>query len=131
MIGAALEPRAGYVARHGIERIRPIVKDAVPDTRIHVLDAGRSVHYTWSNAHEVRGRMMATVTRKGQVTLPRDIRRALGIEAGTEIDFELQADGALLRKRAPREAFEHWRGYLQTHGIDATTDELMAELRDQ
>jgi AbrB family looped-hinge helix DNA binding protein len=73
--------------------------------------------------------MMATVTRKGQVTLPRAVREALGIETGAEIDFELRDDGVLLRKKPPREALEQWRGYLTKHGVQSTTDELMEEMR--
>ena len=74
---------------------------------------------------------MATVTRKGQVTLPREVRQALGIEAGAEVDFELRPDGVSLRRTVPRESFERWRGYLKTRGVEATTDELMTELREQ
>jgi antitoxin PrlF len=29
----------------------------------------------------------ATVTSKGQITLPQSVRRALGLEAGTKVDF--------------------------------------------
>jgi antitoxin PrlF len=29
----------------------------------------------------------STVTTKGQITLPRDVRRALGLEAGDKVDF--------------------------------------------
>jgi AbrB family looped-hinge helix DNA binding protein len=29
----------------------------------------------------------STVTSKGQITLPRDIRRALGLDAGDKVDF--------------------------------------------
>lgn len=28
-----------------------------------------------------------TVTSKGQITLPRDVRRALGLDAGDKVDF--------------------------------------------
>lgn len=35
------------------------------------------------------------VTSKGQVTIPLDVRRRLGIEAGTEVDFEV--DGSVVR----------------------------------
>lgn len=74
---------------------------------------------------------MATVTSKGQITLPRAVREALGLGAGAEVDFELRGDGVLLRKKLSPEAFGRWRGYLATHGIQATTDELMVELRDE
>lgn len=40
----------------------------------------------------------ATVTSKGQVTLPKAVREALGIEAGDEILFRVQRDRAVLAK---------------------------------
>lgn len=39
--------------------------------------------------------MIATVTAKGQVTLPVEARRKLGIEAGTKLEFLLTEDGRL------------------------------------
>jgi AbrB family looped-hinge helix DNA binding protein len=36
------------------------------------------------------------VTQKGQVTIPLEVRRALGIEAGTDVSFELDSGGARL-----------------------------------
>lgn len=35
----------------------------------------------------------ATVTSKGQVTIPAEVRERLGIEAGTRVDFVPRADG--------------------------------------
>ncbi len=46
------------------------------------------------------------VTQKGQVTIPLDVRRALGIEPGSDVDFLLDTDGARLvvdRQRAESE----------------------------
>ncbi len=40
--------------------------------------------------------MTATVTTKGQVTIPVEARRRLGIAAGTRLEFVITADGALL-----------------------------------
>ncbi len=34
----------------------------------------------------------STVTSKGQITLPRDVRRALGLDAGDKVDF-VEVDG--------------------------------------
>jgi AbrB family looped-hinge helix DNA binding protein len=43
------------------------------------------------------------VTSKGQVTIPLAVRRQLGIEPGTEVDFELDEHGArLVRTRTGR-----------------------------
>lgn len=39
--------------------------------------------------------MRATLTRKGQVTLPAPIRAALKLDAGARLDFTLQDDGSI------------------------------------
>lgn len=39
--------------------------------------------------------MIATVTSKGQVTLPVEARRRLGIRAGTRLEFLVTEDGRL------------------------------------
>ena len=39
--------------------------------------------------------MIATVTAKGQVTLPVEARRRLGIEAGTKLEILVTDDGRL------------------------------------
>ncbi len=39
--------------------------------------------------------MLATLTSKGQVTVPAPIRAALKLDAGAQLDFALQADGSI------------------------------------
>jgi len=39
--------------------------------------------------------MLATMTTKGQITLPKAIRDKLGLKAGAKIDFELLPDGTV------------------------------------
>lgn len=39
--------------------------------------------------------MLATVTDKGQVTVPKEIRDQLGIGPGSKLDFQIEADGSL------------------------------------
>ena len=39
--------------------------------------------------------MLATVTDKGQVTVPKEIRDKTGIAPGSRLDFEIQDDGTL------------------------------------
>ena len=39
--------------------------------------------------------MLATVTDKGQVTVPKEIRDKTGIAPGSRLDFEVQDDGTL------------------------------------
>jgi AbrB family looped-hinge helix DNA binding protein len=68
------------------------------------------------------------VTQKGQVTIPLDVRRALGIRPGSEVGFQLDEQGARLvvdRKRVARE-IEQMRG---AGDIELTTDEILALTR--
>jgi len=68
------------------------------------------------------------VTQKGQVTIPLEIRRALGIETGTEVSFELDRRGARLvvePARAQRE-IARLRG---AGDVAMTTDEILALTR--
>jgi len=68
------------------------------------------------------------VTQKGQVTIPLEIRKALGIQAGSEVQFQLDADGARLvvgRQRAERE-IARMRG---AGDVDLSTDEILALTR--
>lgn len=41
----------------------------------------------------------SSMTSKGQVTVPKDIRDALGLEPGFDVEFEINAEGdAIIRK---------------------------------
>lgn len=80
--------------------------------------------------------MATTVTRKGQVTVPKQIRDALGINPGTQVVFEVNKDGeVVLRKagqtthrRIKRDRFEAARGRAD---LKYRTDDLMALLRGE
>ncbi len=71
------------------------------------------------------------VTEKGQVTIPKVLRDALGIGSGTEVEFERQKDAIVVRKakagpgRGVRLAYR-----LRRRGdVGMTTDEIMALTR--
>ncbi len=69
------------------------------------------------------------VTSKGQVTIPQHVRRQLGIEPGSEVEFELDADGARLVRRPSedgRTLVARMRGRASTR---MSTDEIMALTR--
>lgn len=77
--------------------------------------------------------MAVTVTRKGQVTIPKLVRDRLGIRAGSRIDFEVADDGRAFLRRVGKAAvrpsrFERIRG-TATSGL--TTDEIMALTRGE
>ncbi len=65
------------------------------------------------------------VTTKGQVTIPLDVRRTLGIGPGSEVGFELDEQGARLvvdRGQVARQ-IEQMRG---AGDVELTTDEILA-----
>jgi AbrB family looped-hinge helix DNA binding protein len=60
----------------------------------------------------------ATVTSKGQVTIPKRIREELGLEAGTEVEFILDDDGSL-RVRPKEPPMERLRAIHDFDGIES------------
>jgi AbrB family looped-hinge helix DNA binding protein len=71
----------------------------------------------------------ATVTAKGQVTIPAKVREALGIRTGDTLEIALAADGFVARPR--RLAFEALRGIVRTDRVvtGADIDRWIAERR--
>jgi AbrB family looped-hinge helix DNA binding protein len=53
---------------------------------------------------------LAKVTSKGQVTVPMEIRKSLGVKPGDHLRFEPQADGIRLVRDTAENPFERWRG---------------------
>lgn len=54
--------------------------------------------------------LLATVTSKGQVTIPVEVRRRLGVKAGDKLRFESQNSGFRVVRDADENVFEKWRG---------------------
>ncbi len=54
-----------------------------------------TTHYEASDMNE----QLTVVTRKGQVTIPADIRRALGIKEGDKVAFVLEDDQVKLTRK--------------------------------
>jgi len=42
--------------------------------------------------------MRSTISSKGQITVPVEVRERLGLAPGTPVEFELREEGVLLRK---------------------------------
>ena len=71
--------------------------------------------------------MKAIVSEKGQVTIPKPLRDALGIRAGTTIDFEV-VEGALVgHKCVERSALDELYGSLV---LDEPVDEFVRRVRE-
>ncbi len=69
------------------------------------------------------------VTRKGQVTIPLEVRRALGISAGSDVEFRLDERGARLLVANPAAAAEIERMRGAGNG-EMTTEQILALTRD-
>jgi antitoxin PrlF len=52
----------------------------------------------------------ATITSKGQITVPREIRRVLGVRSGDKLLFESDAKGIRVRPVRSQSAFSKYRG---------------------
>jgi antitoxin PrlF len=70
--------------------------------------------------------MFATLTSKGQITLPKEIRDRLGLDAGSMLDFQLLADNTITARPVKPDA-RRIRGLLTSPHATAPTVEQMDE----
>ena len=70
--------------------------------------------------------MLATVTAKGQVTVPKNIRDQLHIVTGSKLDFEVEEDGTL-RVRVLVRGSDNLFGLVQRPGIKPLSIKAMDE----
>lgn len=74
--------------------------------------------------------METTVTSKGQLTLPQEVRHALGIDAGTVLEVELGGKGSIvLRKKPTPGFFDQFVGLKAAGAPFASGDEAREALR--
>lgn len=79
--------------------------------------------------------MSTTVTTKGQVTIPKQLRDYLGLEPGSRVDFDYTADGQVVIRPVKQEKkskqkpsrFAALRG--TGKGLGMSTDEYMNLIR--
>ena len=76
--------------------------------------------------------MSATVTSKGQITIPKRVRDLLGLRAGSRVDFQRSEDGRIVLvkvdKKTRANRFARMRGHA---GKGLSTDEIMAMTRGE
>jgi len=91
-------------------------------------------YYNKKSCNEKVPAMPTTLTSKGQVTIPKRIRDALGLDCGSLVDFALNDDGdVVIHKAGGRSAhkpdrFDAARGKAD---VKWRTDELMTLLRGE
>lgn len=70
--------------------------------------------------------MYATLTSKGQITLPKEIRDRLGLDAGTLLDFAVLPDNTITARAVKADA-KRVRGILASPHSEPLTVEQMDE----
>ena len=77
--------------------------------------------------------LKAKVTSKGQLTIPKEVRRVLGVREGDSLLFEVDEDDEQVRVRVERKrvSFADYEGaWREGKGMSlAEVDEYMRELR--
>lgn len=68
----------------------------------------------------------STISEKGQVTVPKSLRDALGIMPGDRLAFELQGETIRIRKEPDLDRLAALYGSLK---LPASVDELIDEMR--
>ncbi len=72
----------------------------------------------------------ATMTSKGQITIPAKVRKALGLKAGVRIDFYETAEGEFALRPRTR-SIRDLEGYLAYSGPPITVEEMHRAVLDQ
>ena len=68
--------------------------------------------------------MFATLTSKGQITLPKEIRDRLGLDAGSMLDFQILEDNTITARQVKPDA-RRIRGLLKSpHAIPLTVEQM-------
>ncbi len=76
-------------------------------------------------------RQVATMTSKGQITIPVEVRKRLGLGQGDRVEFILEDGAAVLRPlRAEPDPFDAYAGALGTLADEAAVAAWLRDLRD-
>ena len=79
---------------------------------------------------EVKTKNSSTISSKGQITVPQEIRKRLGLEAGDRVEFVIEDDRTVIRPaRSEINPFEKYIGILGPfpggeEGIKAWIDDM-------
>jgi antitoxin PrlF len=74
----------------------------------------------------------STISSKGQITVPLEIRLRLGLKEGDRVEFVVEEGQTILRPaRAPENPFERYRGVLPAFSSANEINEWVRDLRDE
>lgn len=74
----------------------------------------------------------STISSKGQITVPLQIRRRLGLKVGDRVEFAVDEDRTIIRPaRAQKNPFEKYRGTLPAFATKREINAWVRSLRDE
>jgi antitoxin PrlF len=74
----------------------------------------------------------STISSKGQITVPVEIRNRLGLKQGDRVEFVVDENGTILRPaRAPENPFEKYQGALPAFDSAKDANSWIRSLRDE
>lgn len=68
------------------------------------------------------------ITSKAQTTVPKDVREALGLRPGDELEWKPAKDGYRVRKAPASARIDRWVGYLKDV-VHEDVDDLIEQMR--
>lgn len=71
----------------------------------------------------------AKITSKGQITVPRRVRNALGVKPGDSLVFEQSGDNVLVRPLRKKSPFAKYRG-IGNPGMDSGREAVLREISE-
>jgi len=72
--------------------------------------------------------MKGVLSSQGQVTIPKQVRDALGLRPGDQIEFQVQGDVMVGRRRSRRASLDRFVGLLSD---GRSTDDVMSHVRPE
>lgn len=74
----------------------------------------------------------STISSKGQITVPLEIRRRLGLREGDRVEFVVEGDRTVLRPaQQPQNPFEKYAGALPAFRSKREMNAWVSSLRDE
>ena len=72
--------------------------------------------------------IVAKITSKGQVTIPKKVREKLGVHPGESLGFEEKGNLIFIKKAVTKSPFDRWVGKLK-HLKGRRSDDLVKDMR--
>lgn len=77
-------------------------------------------------------KQVATVTSKGQITIPQEVRKRLGLKQGDQVSFELKEGQTVLSPyRTETNPFEAFKSALASFETKEDVNAWLSDLRDE